>query len=157
MAKQRSDTSRYQSNFGGGYVAPAQYLIECLCFLIARADGEKLTNRFWTQDKWQKHFRWQVKPANELLAEFDCEAILDALRDGRCRFVKSFGNKSKLVPIIKEYQTKRDVIKARLMKETTPKTLGDTKAKPRRPMKKKNNLSRLRDLDGETDPTTDQS
>lgn len=157
MAKSRSEKSKYQSNFGGGHVTPAQYLVECLCWVVARSQGIKLTNRFWQQERWSKFFRWQVKPANELLAEFECESILDALRDGRCRFVKSFGNKSKLVPVIKEYQQKRDTARERL-RQVEQKRLGDTTSKPRKPMKKNNTLSKLRELDGEdNNRPTDQS
>lgn len=157
MAKARSDKSKYPSNFGGGFLSPGQYLVECLSFIVARSQGIRLTNEFWKEDRWSKFFRWQVKPANELLVDFECESILDALRDGRCRFVKSFGNKSKLVPVIREYQLKRDAARERLKQAPEP-TKGDTMSKPRKPMKKKNTLSKLRELDGEDkDRLSDQS
>lgn len=146
MVKERSESCCYQSNFGGGFVTAPQYLIECLCFLVARKDKIQLVNRFWTQPRWAKHFRWQVKPVNELLKIYSSEVILDALRDRRCWNIASFGNKSKLLPIIQEKQIVCDTKMQRIMQLETP-ICGDTTSKPRPPnkMSKKSIFSMLKE------------
>ena len=103
---------------------------------------------FWTQPKWAKHFRWQVKPVNELLALYSSEVILDALRDRRCWNIASFGNKSKLLPLLKEKQVAYDTKMQHLMESETP-VCGDITSKPRPQISKKSGLDKLKEFDEE--------
>ena len=146
MAKSWSKKSKYKSNYGGGYVTPAQYLIECLCVLIAKRDKIQLPDKFWKEPVWAQIFQYQSKHIKTLLKTYPHPVILDTLRDRRCWKLRSFGAKWLLIPILK---AKLKVFDA---KETTHATMILTKPKvdqpPRKPMGKKTALTRLKELDG---------
>ena len=102
MAKDRSEQSRFPSHYGGGWISAAQYLTECLCFLIARQQKKQLGERFWTQPYWARVFREQIPAANELLNEYSPGVILATLRDKRCWKIRSLRARYLLNPILQE-------------------------------------------------------
>tara|TARA_R110000824_G_scaffold9415_4_gene42135 strand:+ start:27629 stop:28072 length:444 start_codon:yes stop_codon:yes gene_type:complete len=147
MGKKRTGKSTFKSIYSDGFVTPAQYLTEALCFLIARKRGQNLSDKFWEDAEWAKFFRHQVSLANELLQEYDIKAILSALKDRRIKNkIRSLGAKFMIVPVIKEYQKKLNYQNNRDL-EVTPKA--ETTEKPRKPIGNKSILSRLRDIDNE--------
>lgn len=147
MARHRTNKSTFKSIYGNGFVTPAQYLTEALCFLVARQKGVNLSDRFWQEEEWAKFFRRQVALANELLEEYDIQAILKALKDRRIKNkIQSFGAKYILVPVIKEYQKTISFQKTRPITET-PKQ--HTDSKPAKRIGKQSALSKLKDIDSE--------
>jgi len=147
MAKNRTTKSTFQSIYGDGFVTPAQYLTEALCFLVARQRGLNLGDRFWQDKEWAKFFRRQVTLANELLETYDIQAILKALKDYRIKNkIKSLGAKFMIVPVIEEYQKEINFQKNKPIKET-PKQ--DTSKKPPKRTGKRSTLSKLKDIDSE--------
>lgn len=144
-SKKRTNKSTFRSIYGEGFVAPAQYLTEALCFLVARQRKIDLPDKFWENDDWAKFFRHQIVLANKLLKEYDINAILSALKDWRIKNkIRSFGGKHILVPVIKEYQRKIDLEQAQ-EETTTPKL--KTNETPRRPKGKKSIISILEDFE----------
>lgn len=110
MAKERTEDSRYKSRYGGGFITDAQYLTECLCFLIARQQREDLCDNFWKNEPWKTVFRKQIPGAEKLLKEYPAEVILMMMRDSRCHKIKSFHARSLfnhiLVQKMREYELK---------------------------------------------------
>ena len=147
MAKNRTTKSTFRSLYGDGFVTPAQYLTEALCFLVARQKGLNLSDRFWQDKEWSKFFRRQVTVANELLETYDIQAILKALKDRRIKNkIRSLGAKFMLVPVIEEYQKEINFQKNKPVIET-PKQ--NTHNKPAKRAGKQSMLSKLKDIDNE--------
>jgi hypothetical protein len=144
MAKSRSDVSRYPSNYGGDWVTAPQYIVECLCVLIAKQEKKGLDDRFWKHEPWNSIFRRQVPLAVSLLNEYPPEVVLATLRDRRCWKVKSLGAKWLLGPILKEkLRTYRatENMEQRTLRTTT------TTDRPRQPNKNTPSLlSKLRGI-----------
>jgi hypothetical protein len=138
MAKQRTDTSRYPSNYGGGWISESQYLTECLCVLIAKQEGKGLEDRFWQKEPWTRIFRRQVPLVLALLKEYPSKVILNALRDRRCWKIRSFGAKWLLEPLLKQYKRTYD---AEIMQQSNKiMTRTSTTQTPRRSPNKKKSL-----------------
>lgn len=147
MAKNRTNKSTFKSIYGNGFVTPAQYLTEALCFLVARQKGIDLPDQFWNDQDWRKFFRHQVTMANKLLKDYDIQAILKALKDRRVKNkIKSLGARFMLDPIIREYQKEIDHQKSKPIQETPKKP---TNIKPKKKTGSKSIISRLKDLDSE--------
>lgn len=147
MGTKRTDKSTFKSIYSDGFVTPAQYLTEALCFLIARKRGKNLSDKFWEDEEWAKFFRRQIALANELLKEYDIKAILSALKDRRIKNkIRSLGAKFMIVPVIKEYQKQLNYQDSKDL-EITPRA--ETTKKPRKPSGNKSILSRLKDIDNE--------
>lgn len=130
MATNRSDKSRWPSNYGGGWISAPQYLAECLCVLIAKQRREELSDKFWNKPEWKKTHRWQVILASRLLKEYPAEVILSALRDRRCRDVRSLGARWKLDPILLQKKREHDIVESHKTQRTMEQT--STVQKPRR-------------------------
>src|SRR5574343_468356 len=104
MAKERSEQSRFLSNFSDGqsYITAAQYVIECLCVLIAKREKKELKPYFWKDKYWAKVFRNQITAANKLLKEYPVEVILASIKDKRCWKLSSLRAQHILSPILEE-------------------------------------------------------
>ena len=147
MAKNRTQKSSFQSIYGNGFITPAQYLTEALCFLVARQRSLNLPDRFWEDKEWAKFFRHQVTLANRLLKEYDIQAVLKALKDKRIKNkIRSLGARFMLDPVIKEYQREIDHQKSRPIQQT-PKN--PTDVKPKKRTGNKSIISKLKDIDSE--------
>lgn len=150
MAKERSESSKYQSRYGGGWVSPAQYLTECLCILIAKQEKKELGDNFWQKSPWNKIFRTQITMVNRLLKEYSAEIILATMRDKRCWKMRSFGARWLLNPLLEEKQREHDAIAAQQSNTVREKT--STTEKPRKAAKKKKSLlANLRDIENDDD------
>jgi hypothetical protein len=91
MPENRSDKSRFESRFGGGFVSVAQYLAENMCDRTARKERTALPAKFWQLPAWKQRFLMQVTLANRLLAKYDSTAIIRALKTPRGKTAYSFG------------------------------------------------------------------
>ncbi len=130
MAKNRTDASRFPSNYGGGWVSPSQYITECLCVLIAKRERTELFDQFWNTEPWKAIFRRQVPLAIKLLKKHQSEVILATLRDRRCWKIHSFGANWLLAPLLTQKQREYD---AQQTQATTMKmTQTSTVQKPQR-------------------------
>ena len=146
MGKTRTDSSRFPSNYGGGWVTPAQYITECLCVLIAKAEKKQLYEQFWNHEPWKAIFRRQAPLANKLLKLHPPEVILAALRDRRCWKIRSFGANWLLKPLLAEKQREVDGQAQQQSKVELKKT--STTQKPRRMSSGKKSLfSQLKEVD----------
>ena len=109
MANQRTEKSPFKSRYGGGYISAAQYLTECLCYLIALQEKRELYDMFWKDDYWAKIYRRQIPGAIKLLKEYSAEAILEMMRDIKCRKIRSFHARSIFEHIVKDKQRALDL------------------------------------------------
>lgn len=155
MAEKQSAACPFKSNFGGGWVTPAQYLAESMCFRIARKDKRTLPLRFWKTEAWERPFLLQLRHANGLLKLYSAEAIIRALRTPEGKKVYSLGAQW-LDPVIRVEQEKVDRQAAAREEEARKPTPAPTSAEPRKaePPRKSysarpTHLDRLRELDGE--------
>ena len=148
MAKSRSETSRYPSNFGGGHVTAAQYCTEQLCALIAHQNKQTLPQEFWKADpKWEKFFRQQAKPVNDLNKKYGAEAVVAALKDKRCARMRSFRATFIIEPVIRKKLREIKVQQAQPLAEAVEPA--STTAKPRKPSKPRGQslFGRLREIE----------
>lgn len=146
MAKNRTQASGFPSNYGGGWVTPAQYITECLCVLIAKRERKELEDQFWNREPWTKVFRYQVGLANKLLKSHPPEVILAALRDRRCWKIQSFGANWLLKPLLIEKQREHDAVQAQQSQESSM-TETSTVQKPRRVQKGKSLFASLKEAE----------
>jgi len=138
MAKTRTESSRFPSKWGGGWVSPSQYITECLCVLIAKRERKELDDQFWQREPWTAIFRRQVPLAVKLLREHPPEVILSTLRDRRCWKIQSFGANWLLKPLLKQKQREYDAQVAQQSNDI--KTKVSTTEKPRHIARKKKSL-----------------
>lgn len=127
MSKNRTEKSRYQSQYGGGWITAPQRLGEMACERIA--EGSPLGPNFWRRKQWSGVFRREVTHANKLLASFAIEAIMRAWNSPRGRIIRSLGAPF-LRPLIEEEQRKFAAEEKRIDRAPLPETI-NTLEKPR--------------------------
>ena len=91
MAAERSDKCPFPSSYGGGFLSAGQYLAEFMTVRQARRDKAELPQKFWNSPGWKRKFLNQLNAANKLLADFDVQVILRALRSAEGRQCLSLG------------------------------------------------------------------
>lgn len=91
MAKSRSDSSKYESRHGGGWITPAQFLSEVMCERQAKINGEELVYRFWNIQFWKKEFSKQLRLAQKILVLYDPHIVSKALRSKEGKKIFSLG------------------------------------------------------------------
>ena len=80
MPKNQTVKSRFQSNYGGGWISASQWLAEFMCERKAAKDKRALTIRFWENEDWCKFFKFQVVIAARLLKKYHPLAIAEGCR-----------------------------------------------------------------------------
>tara|TARA_E500000331_G_C17236217_1_gene704935 strand:- start:436 stop:903 length:468 start_codon:yes stop_codon:yes gene_type:complete len=151
MANKKTEKNSFLSDYGGGYVREDQWITERLCALIAKKNGSELPDKFWVLAKWKIIFRRQVQIAVSLLAVYKPEAVSRALRDKRCRNVRSFAAFKAgtfFSKVLKEYQSKYD---SEMKSKEVELEIRSTTSVPKR-IVKDNKLSRLKNIDVKTRP-----
>jgi hypothetical protein len=91
MAKKASEHSRYESRYGGGWVAPQQILAEVMCERQAAKEKTSLPAKFWELPRWKKTFLLQLRLALKLLEKHHPSVISRAIRSPEGKKVFSFG------------------------------------------------------------------
>jgi len=130
-----------QSKYGGGKISEPQYLVEIICDLKAKHNGEYLSDKFWQIDKWKKEFRKQITIANKLLKEYPFPVIMNAILHKDCiTKINSLGANWLLKPILEEELRKYNLNKSNLQ---ATKADHDITSKPQKPLGKKTLLSKL--------------
>lgn len=81
MGKNYTEKSGFPSQYGAGFISPAQYLTEKLCVKIARLQKRDLPDHFWELPEWNKLFRRHIVEANKLLKKYNTSVILLAMKD----------------------------------------------------------------------------
>jgi hypothetical protein len=146
--KERSEKRKFPSSYNGGWITAAQYIVELLCVLMTKRNKKQLKDNFWQEDPWNKFYKRQVPLANELLKEYDIDAITRTLKDKRCYNIRSLGANWLIDPILKEKQRELDLIKEQNKQntqDTQEKT--PTNLKPRAVRSNKKSLfTTLKDL-----------
>jgi hypothetical protein len=151
MATERTESSRYQSLYGGGFVTPAQILSEVMCERMARSKGQSLPAKFWSvSEEWSKTFIWQLTQANKLLKEFHETVISRVLRSKEGSKFLSLTGKG-LRPLLKKEQKKYEEEIKRISNSTTEEKVeiqSNAIVKPSF-VTNKSKLSRLKGIDNE--------
>jgi hypothetical protein len=139
------NNTTYPSKYSNGKtVSAAQFITEIICENKARKDKLDLHYRFWTHPTWAQFYRNQIASANKLVKEYGAKPIIKALQDDKGKNIYSL-RAPFLVPIIEKY---KDLIES----ENTDFTLEinrDDKQSFRQPVKKRNIISKLKELDDE--------
>jgi len=151
MANKKTEKNSHLSDYGGGYVREDQWITERLCSLIAKKNGSELPDKFWNLAKWKSIFRRQVQIAVSLLQVYESEAVSRALRDKRCKNVRSFAAFKAgtfFSKVLKEYQAKYEL---EIKSKEIELEIRSTTSIPKRRIKD-NKLSRLKNIDGKTRP-----
>lgn len=129
MAKDKTEKSCYESNYGGGWITAGQRLAEMACERKAASQEETLVPMFWQQGVWNTLFRQQINHANKLLKEHDIAAIMAALRRSDARRVYSLGAPF-FKPMVQQEQQKLELQRKRIDNAPLPQP-SNTKALPR--------------------------
>lgn len=81
MPENQTESCRYESSYGGGYITPANYIVERICERIALKDKVgALPFKFWSLAKWKKIYMQQLLLANSLLKMYEPQVILAGLK-----------------------------------------------------------------------------
>ena len=75
------DARRFPSNYGGGDITPAQYIIELICAKKAAMSKTNLSYKFWYTTEWSSFFKRWLRQVHILLKKYDALAIINALND----------------------------------------------------------------------------
>lgn len=130
MAKTRTEHSRFPSRYGGGNVTAAQYITECLCWLIARQDKKVLVDQFWKHAPWDHIFRNQIPAANALIQEYHPNVVIAMLRDKRCWKLRSLRARSIFEHVLREKAAEQ------LVKDSAPVVLMEKTETVQQPRKR---------------------
>jgi hypothetical protein len=142
MAEKRSDNSKYESRYGGGWITPAQFLAEVMCERTAKSQGNELPPKFWNLSRWKKEFLKQLTLANKLVNKYDPSLISKALRSPQGKKIFSLGAKW-LKDILEKESFK--------IKKVNVEKVEEVNKLPTRQnyISKKSIYSRLKDIDNE--------
>jgi len=135
----------YPSRYSNGKtVSAAQYITELICEKKAKYSKLDLHYRFWLSPEWEKYYKNQIGTAHQMLKKFNPKAIIKALNDTRSDRIYSL-RAPHLLPIIEQYE-KIVANENTEMSKTIERKETHTY---RKETKKKNLLSKLKDLDDE--------
>jgi len=138
-------SNTYPSKYSNGKtVSAAQFITEIICENKARKDKLDLHYRFWTHSTWAKFYRNQIASANKLVKQYGPKPIIKALQDDKGKNIYSL-RAPFLIPIIEKY---KNLIES----ENTDFTLEinrNDRQSFRQPVKKRNIISKLKELDDE--------
>ncbi len=81
MSKSQTPKSNFPSRYSTGFISPQQFVVECLCELIAKQDRKKLPYKFWDLPEWNKIYRQHITVCNRLRRTYPIEVILETLKD----------------------------------------------------------------------------
>ena len=112
----------YQSKYtDDGKCTEAQYLVDIAMERIAKREKDILPKRYWSLDKWKKHFRRQIVAANALLKLHTCKQVVGALNTPRGKNIYSLGLKKPISEIIQTQKVMSEVLE----ESTSTKDLPD--------------------------------
>jgi hypothetical protein len=135
----------YPSRYSNGKkVSAAQYITELICEKKAKFSKMDLHYRFWLNPEWSRYYRNQIGSANKLLKDYSAKAIIKALNDKEAEKIYSL-RAPHLPPIIE----KCEKIVANENKTLTKPIERKDNQVYRKEEKKKNILSKLKELDNE--------
>jgi len=119
MAKEKTESSRFESRFGGGFITNAQFLAENMVAKGARRRGIELPAKFWNLDRYKREFLMQLRFANSLLKLYSIDTILFVLRtEGKSAYTL---NARWLDPIFTAEQKKRNLQESERLKQAETK------------------------------------
>ena len=155
MAENKSDNSKYESMYGGGFITSAQYICERLFENIAKKRKKTLGNCFWNDPYWKKDYQWQIVSANKLLKTYTPSVIIQALKDKNISFkILSLGAISSVKPYLDKLQfeyieKQKNMVVDESIKEINENPEKFTEAPPQKAFgntKKTNVLNKLKGL-----------
>jgi hypothetical protein len=142
MSKVQTDSQRYPSPHGGGFVSGSQYIVELLCECLAQQQHKTLPHKFWSLPEWSTQFKRHIRDANLLLKTYTVEQISEALKDKSVYWqIKYFGNKN-FKSVLQRLKEKVDIPVVKLTESTI--SLNENAQPNRKSIAKKNTLSLLK-------------
>lgn len=159
MAEEKSDSSKHQSMYGGGFITSAQFICELMFEKIAKKRKKKLSNCFWNDPYWKKDYQWQIIAANRLLKKYAPSVLIGVLKDPAISYkIISLGAIKPIEPLLNklqtEYEQKQKEIKESIKIDPHIQEINEnpekfTEAQPQKAFsdgKKKNILNKLKGL-----------
>lgn len=138
---------KYPSKYSNGKsVSAAQYITEIICENKAQLSKEDLHYRFWLSKKWSLYYRNQIASANKLLEKYSAEAIVKALKSDKAKKIYSL-RAPHLLAIIQQQEdllASQNQTMSKIPDRKLDKTFESSQSK------KKNILSKLRELDNDS-------
>jgi len=138
-------TKKYKSPNSGEECTVQQYAAELLCVREAKKKKLQLGYKFWNTELWKKKYITHIVSVNKKLTKYKAQAIINALHRKDMAWALSLfipamdeAIREEQVKLEKEEAKPREVIKFE----------DYTHQKPAKPIGKKTNISKLRDLDG---------
>lgn len=141
------DTRRFPSNYGGGNITPAQYIIELICAKKASMSNTKLSYKFWHTTEWSSFFKRWLRQVHVLLRKYDALAVINALNDKRAGKRWSLHSEF-MLNLIDEHDKKlkkENKAKKQFMDEETAQRIMNSR--PRAPQITKHPLDILNDIE----------
>ncbi len=129
------NTSRYTDKL----VSDGQYLAEVMCERMAKKEGKDLYKHFWSDEKWIRPFKLQLRFANQLLKIYSFKAIINALNTFQGKKIWSLSAKW-FDPIIKEEDKKLKVQAENLQLKPIQEKIEIQVPEKRKTFKEKGNL-----------------
>lgn len=146
MSKNKTEKSKWESRYGGGFVTPAQYIAEVICERLAKKDRLVLSEKFWNKEPWKTRFLLQIRTIHSLLNVYDASAIIAVLSKDKFKHVYSLRYKPLQEAFdleIQQRKIKEQALKEQLSKiETKPPEIFN-----REVMKNKSLKNRLDELE----------
>lgn len=159
MADEKTDSSKHQSMYGGGFITSAQYICELMFEKIAIKRKKKLANCFWNDPYWKKDYQWQIVAANRLLKKYSPSVLIGLLKDPAVSYkIISLGAIKPVEPLLNklqaEYEAKQKELKQSIKLDEQTKEISlnpekFTEVQPQKAFsdgKKKNILNKLKGL-----------
>lgn len=94
---------KLSSNYTDGKIRQDQKLAEIMLEKQAARNNKKLPWKFWNLREYRPYFMNQQRFASALLKRYSFEAILEAIKDNRCKYILSLSNKT-IDPVLEEKQ-----------------------------------------------------
>lgn len=148
MAKEKTDNSKYESAYGGGFITSGQFIAELMCGRLAKKNKKELPNKFWNMPAHKRSFMQNILAANALLKMYHPKAIIAAIRKAPNLYSL---RAPWLDDLIKQEQEQLEAFEEKVETQPTTPLPADISIteKPRESFAiKKSPLDKLRELDG---------
>ncbi len=140
MSKKRTEKNKYPSRYSpSGWVSFTQYITELVCEKKALSEGKDLPIKFWEIKEWNSYYKYQITLAAKLAKTYSETAIIKAINE--CYKLTSLRS-----PILKSIIEKNEKAISN-QPEEKPLEYEFKEDAVFKEVKRKTNLSKLKDLD----------
>ena len=147
-------SKKYLSEFNGGFITPAQYIMEQFLTLLAKQKHSHLPPKFWELDEYKNLWKRHVRSVHNLLKIYDDETIIAGLRDPKLVKIRTLDKAGSWLwkPIFDKYQERikrKNSMKDVEEEENLPQDIQYDYTQTKKTTQI-NEINRLRNLDNES-------